>query len=483
MKEKERIMSKLKRLCTILALIMIFTLTLGACGKTENEPDAPEPTQAPVVDNKEDTDPTPTPTPTPEPPRDLGGIEIKVADWYTTGETEPTTAREIDTEAYRDELQATHSFTLVQENIGTWNEYQELFTTSTMAGAPLADIFIMDQKFVPEPLKQGLFYPVSDLSSFNPDDKLWNQPVIDYMRQNNKVYGFTEEKNSPGLGIFWNKRLFEEAGLSPDLLYDFQKNDEWTWSKFEELSKQLTIDRDSDNITDIYGITCWSVEFSKAAVFSNGSDYVRFNNETQRYENNQMADDYLEGIKFGVDLFNKGYMQAAPEGAAHKWWVGEFAGGNAAMMVGEWYEHPSLLDMEDDYGFCFFPKGPGPNAKMQTLFVGNVRVVPSSIDAQRAEDVLFAYTNWVSAPPGYEDDDDDYSYYFTKVRDSRAVEETIAPMIEGQGMRSMVYSVPNLSFRWGGNMDGGGYESISAIEIAQEASAQYDSIINDFYAD
>ena len=461
-------MKKLRKISTILAMLMILVFALSACKASDKPTDAPEPTVAPKVDDKDDDEPTPEPTPTPEPPRDLGGISIKVADWFTTGTSEPTTAREIDTQAYREEIQDVHNFTLVQENIGTWAEYQELFITSTMSGAPLADIFIMDPKFVPEPLKQGLLYPISDLPSFDPEDERWNHSVVELMKQNNKVYGFTEENNSPGLGVFWNKRIFEEAGLDPDLLYDLQKDENaWTWSKLEELSKQLTFDRDADGITDVYAITCWSVEFSKAAVFSNGSDYVRFNNETQRYENNQMSDEYLDGIKLGVDFFSKGYMQPAPEGAEHKWWVGAFAGGQAAMMVGEWYEHPSFQDMEDDWGYCFFPKGPGPNAKMQTMFLGNIRVVPATLDAQRADDVLYAYTKWVSAPPGYEDEEGDYTYYYTRVRDSRAVEETIAPMIEGQGMRSLVYQVPGLSFRWGGNMDGGGFESISAIEIAE----------------
>ena len=277
-------MIKIKRISAIFTLLMVLAFTLGACGKTEKEVDTPEPTVAPVADDDKDdeADPTPSPTPTPEPIRDLGGIDIKVADWYTTGTTEPTTAREIDTEVYREELQETHNFTLVQENIGTWNEYQELFITSTMAEAPIADIFIMDQGFVPEPLKQGLMYPISDLPSFDPKDERWNQPVVEFMTQNNKVYGFTEESNNPGLGVFWNKRIFEEAGLDPDLLYDLQQDESaWTWEKFEELCKKLTIDRDSDGITDVYGVTCWSVEFSKAAVFSNGSDYVRFNDETQ----------------------------------------------------------------------------------------------------------------------------------------------------------------------------------------------------------
>lgn len=468
----------------IILLLMILVLTLGACGDKEDDAkDTSTPTVAPIEEGNEE-EPEATPTPTPEPPRDLGAIDIKVADWFTTGTTEATTAREIDQEAYREEIQETHNFTLVQENIGTWNEYQELFITSTMTGAPLADIFIMDPKFVPEPLKQGLLFPVSDLPSFNPDDELWNKSVIDLMKQDDKVYGFSEERDTPGLGIFWNKRIFEEAGLEPDLLYDLQQDENvWTWEKLEELADQLTIDRDSDGITDVYGINCWTVEFSKAAVFSNGSDYVRYNEETGKYENNQMADDYLEGIKLGVDFYNKGYMQPDPEGAAHKWWVGAFVSGQAAMMVGEWYEHPSLQDMDDDWGYCFFPKGPGPNAKMQTMYLGNMRVIPSTLDADRADDVIFAYQKWVESPPGYEDDEEDYSNYYSNVRDARAVEETIVPMIQGQGMRSLVYQVPGLSFRWGGNMDGGGFESISAIEIAEEASAQYDAIINDFYAD
>src|SRR5690606_1598855 len=173
-------MKKLNKIGFVFALLLIFSLTLGACGKKDEPVDKPEPTTAPVVDNQSDKeeDADPTPTPTPEPPRDLGGITIKVADWYTTGTSEPTTAREIDQQAYREELQEIHNFTLVQENIGTWNEYSELFITSTMSGTPLADIFIMDPKFTPEPLKQGLLYPISDLPSFDPKDERWNQSVI-----------------------------------------------------------------------------------------------------------------------------------------------------------------------------------------------------------------------------------------------------------------------------------------------------------------
>jgi hypothetical protein len=139
--------------------------------------------------------------------------------------------------------------------------------------------------------------------------------------------------------------------------------------------------------------------------------------------------------------------------------------------------------MEDDFGFVFFPIGPGPSAKSQTMYVGNVRVMPAGIDAQRADDVAFAYDLWTAAVPGYEEEDMDLSYYYSMVRDNRAVDETLIPMLSGQGTRSLVYMVPGLSFKHGANEDGGGLGDVSAIEIAEAASANYDAIIADFYAD
>ena len=56
-------------------------------------------------------------------------------------------------------------------------------------------------------------------------------------------------------------------------------------------------------------------------------------------------------------------------------------------------------------------------------------------------------------------------------------------MLDGQGVFSLVYMIPKLSFRHGANEDNGGLANFSAIEIADAASANYDSIINDFYED
>lgn len=474
-----------KMLAVLLALAMVLA-SLTACSKTEDLVVNPDPAD---VSNElddvagEDTEEA-TPTPTPEPPRDLGGISIKVADWYTTGQAEPKTKREEDQLAYREQLQLDHNFTLVQENVAAWAEYQELFITSTMGGDPVADIFIMDPAMVPEPLKQGLLYPVSDLPSFNNfEDKMWNQAMRDSYEQNGKTYAFSEENNLLGLGLFWNKRLFEEEGLDPDYLYDLQASGEWTWEKMKELARRLTKDTNNDGQIDVYGVTGWQRELVKAAVFSNGADYVRFNEETGRYENNQKSDDVLAAIQFVVDMFNEGLIAPPPEDGNYLAFIDTFTTGQAAMCPAEWYRHTDFADMQDDWGFVFHPKGPGPNAKLQTMYLTNARVMPANIDPHRADDVAFAYSKWVGEIPGYEDEERDLTYYYASVRDPRAVEETIVPMLDGSGVFSLVYMIPKLSFKHGANEDDGGLGDISAIEIADAASANYDSLINDFYQD
>ena len=471
-------MRKMKKKRLLILLLAMIVLSVSACKNGEKETIKTEDVSKQNQESKEEVKEA---TPTPEPPRDLGGITIEFADWWSTGEeTEPANQREEDQQAYRNEIQEKHNFTLKSKNLGTWGEYQEIFITSTISGSPAASIFAMDQKFCPEPLKQGLFYPVSDLPSFDFNDKRWNKSISDYMTQNEKVYGFSEEQNGPGLGIFFNKRLFEEVGLDPDLLYDLQKSGEWKWDKLEEVSRKLTQDKNGDSITDIYAICAWQVEVVKAAVFSNGSDYVRFNETTKRYENNQMADGFLDAVNLGVDFYNRGYIMPDPEGAEFTWFENAFKTGQAAMCVTEWYRNSAFQEMEDDWGFVFFPAG--PKGEMRTMYTGNVRVMPAGLDAQLADDIAFAYSLWVATVPGYEDLENDYSYYASLVRDDRTINETLIPMIEGQGVRSLLYQVPGLSFKYGSNMEGGGLGAMSAIEIAETASAAYDGIIEEFYS-
>lgn len=48
------------------------------------------------------------------------------------------------------------------------------------------------------------------------------------------------EKAEPRKGVFFNKRLLNDAGVDPEEIYDLQAKGEWTWEAFEALCEKLT---------------------------------------------------------------------------------------------------------------------------------------------------------------------------------------------------------------------------------------------------
>lgn len=75
-------------------------------------------------------------------------------------------------------------------------------------------------------------------------------------------------------GIYFNKRLLQEAGIDPESIYELQRNKEWTWDKFEELCQQVQKDTDNDGVIDQYAMTNFTSTLYSAAVISNGGQFV-----------------------------------------------------------------------------------------------------------------------------------------------------------------------------------------------------------------
>lgn len=406
----------------LLAVAMMVAM-LTACGSKNTEEVAgptAAPTQAPSTEEKE-AEATATPTPT-EAPRDLGGMTITIGDWWTTDPNpEPKDQREEDTLAYREEFQEKYNFTITRANLGSWMEYQEIIVSSIMAGDPAADVIVMDQKFIAAPLSQGLLYPLNTLESFNFDDEKWNQVVRKMMTIGDNTYGMAHGRMEPRLGVFWNKRLFEEAGLNPDLPYELQAKGEWTWQALEDLARQLTRDINNDGVIDVYGISSFSKDFFRGCVFSNNAQFIGVD-ENGKFYNATGDPNFLEALEWGRSLYDKGYHMPQPEGSNWDWFIATFLEGKVAMQCAEQYKVSTWKDMEDDWGFVIFPKG--PKGEMMTVFTENVVVMPATLDKEKAENIAFAYNLYTNPTPGYEDEDWK-AYYYTVFRDTRAVDETL----------------------------------------------------------
>lgn len=404
--------------------------------------------------NKEEENVTATPTPAQqeaeatvaptEAPKDLGGTEIIVGDWWTTDPApEPATQKEEDTIAYREDFMKKYNFTLKRQNLGTWGEYQEIMVSSVMAGDPAADVFIMDQGFISAPLQQGLLYPLQTIKNFDFSEEKWNKQVIDLMTFDGNSYAMASGRMEPRLGIFFNKRLLEEAGVDPELPYNLQASGEWTWDAFKDLASKLTRDTNSDGTPDVYGLASFSVHWFRGVVFSNNAQFIG-KDENGKFYNATGEANFLEALEWGRSLYDEGFVMPNPEGANWDWFIAAFKEGKVAMQCSEEYMVNTWKDMEDDWGFVIFPKG--PQGEMMTVFTENLVVMPAGMDAQRAEDVAFAYNLYTNPTPGYENDDFRTDYY-TVFRDARAVDETLALFYEdGHGTMSNLPLVAGVSY-------------------------------------
>lgn len=360
---------------------------------------------------------------------DLGGMEIIVCDWWTSDwhDVEPTSAASEATYDYRTWLEETYNFTIVQRNDTTWGDSPSDFTNLATTGSDKNYVWILRADAALAPYKAGLFYDLTTLDCLNFSDEKWNETTTSLYTKDGHVYAMRPEKAEPRKGVYFNKRLLTEAGVDPESLYDMQADGTWTWEAFAELCEKLTRDTDNDGVTDRYAMMSFSSHLLPAAVVSNGAGFVQVD-ENGQYYNAAESEAFLEAMNWVIDLVSK-YEMKAPEGANWDYFQTAFINGEVALQVHEEYFVSSLSDMEDDFGFVFFPKGP----KADTYLFApsdNIMVIPACYDADTAWKIAFAYNLFTNPTPGYDDTDDWKTGYLAQFRDDRAVDETLAMMRE-----------------------------------------------------
>jgi len=392
----------------------------------------------------------------------LKGMDITIGNWwsdYNTEKTPPTpqwvggdvAERELD---YRKRLLKDYNFKLQVKNIASWNEMPQIAATSIMAGKPAATVFVLQPDWALSLYRQNLLYPVGDSKAIKwtgTDPVEWNRSVTSAFTlgastgRGMKTYAFANGYGGSyhAAVVFFNKRLFREAGLDPNLPYDLQKNGQWTWAKFLEIAKQLTRDTNNDGIPDTYAMPGdLSTEILDAFVSSNGAMYVDKNAKTGLLENATGRPEFVQAVQFYMELRDARVMKPKPEGAAWNWHIPEFNDGKVAMRIDQQYlATGDLRNMKDDWGMVLPPKG--PRAKNYVVFNDeNVMIIPAKgYTAAQVDAILWAVQSWVTpVDPNWRLAE--YPHY----RDRRAVDETMA-LIRDQKLWQWKYHlhVPGLN--------------------------------------
>lgn len=367
---------------------------------------------------------------------DLGGIDVVIRDWWSQ-ETEPQNAMDEARQEYLDWAQETYNFTVKQEALSTWGSTPEDFQLyATTGGDDNYYLFTLRQGAeLTAAMNNGLMYDLSTLDCLDFSEPKWGSGVHEMFSKNGKIYGMRGDEPEPRGGMFFNKRLLEEASINPDDIYKWQESGEWTWDKFEELCEQIHEDTDNDGQIDRWAIMTFNQSFQIEAVWSNNGDFIGM--ENGKYVNKLESEETLEALNWAFKMLDT-YRRPDPEDAQWDYCYTGFINGEAAFLADEAYNagayNPDdsshkFCAMVDDFGFVCFPKGPKAS-DYTNIYTDNVFAIPACYDADKAWKIAFVYDLFTEPTPGYEDESAMTNSYYSNFRDMESVDYTIARMVK-----------------------------------------------------
>lgn len=361
---------------------------------------------------------------------DLGGMEIILRDWWSSGDPEePSNAYEEARLEYREWCQETYNFTFKQQAISDWGSAPQDFVDYATAGGDENYVFILREAApTTAAIDSGLMYDLATLDCLDFSEAKWSgsQGTHTLMSRGDSIYAMYGEANEPRTGMYFNKRLLEEAGIDPNKPYELQESGDWTWDAFTDMCAQVQRDVDNDGVIDVYAMTQNDSSVINMAVYSNGGDYV--GRENGEYVYKLETDETIEGLNWAVETMNQ-YKLPYPEGANWDYYKQAFKNGEAVFCADDAYlAGGDIKDMEDDFGFVCFPKGPKAS-DYTNVYSNNPVAIPSCYDADKAWKIAFAYNLWTDPVPGYEDYEGWRVQYGKTMRDNESVDYTIARMM------------------------------------------------------
>lgn len=383
---------------------------------------------------------------------DLGGMEIIIRDWFSPADGSVPAPKDDYEEArqeYREWIQEKYNFTIKEMAISDWGSTPQDFVEYATTGGDENYVFVLrEDPAVSSAMASGLMYDLTTLDCLNFSDSKFKNKLHEKYSKGSAIYCMAAGAPEPRAGIFFNKRILSEAGIDPEEIYDLQASGDWTWDKFEEYLSIVQRDIDSDGVIDIAGFND-NHDLLVSAVYSNNGAFIGKDadgNFTYTLEDPNT----LEALEWAAKIHTE-YQQVPPADSQWDYYKQAFLNGETAFLPDQayaMYYHSEdnkgwLTEMEDDFGFVMFPKGPH-GTDYVNVWLDNPIAIPSCYDADKAWKIAFAWNLWTNPVPGYEDYFS-YAHVYAGARDTRAVDETFKMMLE-KGTVAVYSVVPGLDF-------------------------------------
>ncbi len=378
---------------------------------------------------------------------DLGGMEIIVRDWWSGpfAQSDEQTEYDLAREEYIDWIQETYNFKISRKLISAWSDVPQDFID--YASAPADDknyVFVLrEDPLTTEAMRNGLCADLNKLSCLDFSEQKFQRNLI-HLRYSygDAVYAMQDGYSEANTGVYFNKRLLQEAGVDPDSIYDMQLNGTWTWEAFETLCKKVARNTNNEDENGWHVLGAYYPELARHAVYSNGGNFVS-KDANGKFINSLKEEATLEGLQFARKLMNN-YWLKLPDGAEWDYYKDAFKRGEYVFCVDDAWALGNILreatydgngnivtpGMTDPVGYVMFPKGPKASDYVSLWgedFRHAFTCIPSNYDAERTWKIAFAWNLYTNEVPGYENSGEwkvGYEPYF----DQRAIDETFSIM-------------------------------------------------------
>lgn len=220
-------------------------------------------------------------------------------------------------------------------------DYKQALLTGIASGTE-PDVFYLDIFWWQELAKNDVLLPIDDLG-LKRDDFI--PALIDAFTYQDKTYGIPKDFNT--LGMFYNKDLFDKAGLE-------YPTDDWTWDNLKESAAKLT--DLSDTNKPVYGF-CTPPDPGRfpVFVFQNGGTVMNAD-----YSDTTLDSDAAAKAAEYYTSFRAEKIGAIPSDLGEGWQGTLFGKGQCAMVYEGGWLIPYLRDQfpNTKYGVVLPPAGP-----------------------------------------------------------------------------------------------------------------------------
>ena len=188
------------------------TTTTPSSTPTESKTDTPADPATPA-EPADDVSPYPIITDASGNTVDLGGIDVVIRDWWSTGELPMENAYDEARAEYLEWAQETYNFTITEKAISDWGSTPTDFAQYAPVGGDEYYVFTLRSgSELNAAIESGYMYDLSTLDCLDFSEPKWSSGVHKYYSgSNGEIYCMRGIDAEPRRGVFFNKRILEEA--------------------------------------------------------------------------------------------------------------------------------------------------------------------------------------------------------------------------------------------------------------------------------